>query len=324
MIVLSALGPKSDIAHRTPPPNVDSYADDGVASSRHKAINAAKIAGPRKRPINPKALSPPKIPSNTQINESRAEPPIRSGRTTNEPNASRPSALYCVRLDHEDERGRCDEERSAEGYAGKHYRQSAKQQRMRQSANGVGNPENKAFAKSHEQLTIHRLTYCGYHACSQPSAGASKQPVTNRCDLFDEFVAIAIDEKQHQQRQDKGDQPPRYLASERAGLQFLQQGISAIFHFVQMIWTWSVGQISALLAVPWQQWPLWKDILLVLILMGVIWALYKAAIELFAAAERILIAFASLLSVLVRTLPSIVLAGLIALGGTWLVTSPRW
>ena len=67
-----------------------------------------------------------------------------------------------------------------------------------------------------------------------------------------------------------------------------------------------------------------KQILLVLVLVGVIWALYKAAIELFAAAERILIAFASLLSVLVRTLPSIVLAGLIALGGTWLVTSPRW
>ena len=40
-------------------------------------------------------------------------------------------------------------------------------------------------------------------------------------------------------------------------LHFLQQGISAIFHFVQMIWSWSVGQISALLAVPWQQWPIW-------------------------------------------------------------------
>ena len=50
-------------------------------------------------------------------------------------------------------------------------------------------------------------------------------------------------------------------------LQFLQQGIAAIFHFVQMIWTWSVGQISALLAVPWQQWPLWKDILLALVLV---------------------------------------------------------
>ena len=102
-------------------------------------------------------------------------------------------------------------------------------------------------------------------------------------------------------------------------LQFLQQGIAAIFHFVQMIWTWSVGQISALLAVPWQQWPLWKEILLVLVLAAVIWALYTAAIELFRAGERILIAFANLLGVLVRTLPSIVMAGVIALGGVWLM-----
>ena len=27
-------------------------------------------------------------------------------------------------------------------------------------------------------------------------------------------------------------------------LQFLQQGISAIFHFVQMIWTWSATRVS--------------------------------------------------------------------------------
>ena len=86
-----------------------------------------------------------------------------------------------------------------------------------------------------------------------------------------------------------------------------------------MIWTWSVGQISTLLAVPWQQWPLWKQILLVLVLAAVIWVLYKAAIELFAAGERILLAFARLLIVLIRTLPSIVFAGLIALGGAWLM-----
>jgi hypothetical protein len=102
-------------------------------------------------------------------------------------------------------------------------------------------------------------------------------------------------------------------------LQFLQQGISAIFRFVQMIWTWSVGQMTILLAVPWQQWPIWKQILLVLVLAGVIWALYKAAKELFEAGERILGAFASLLSVLVHTLPSVVLAGVIALGGVWLM-----
>jgi hypothetical protein len=57
----------------------------------------------------------------------------------------------------------------------------------------------------------------------------------------------------------------------------------------------------------------------VLVIAVVIWVLYRAAIELFLAGERILLAFVRLLSVLVRTLPSIVLAGLIALGGAWLM-----
>ena len=80
-------------------------------------------------------------------------------------------------------------------------------------------------------------------------------------------------------------------------LKFLQQGISAIFHFVELIWMWSVDQISKLMAVPWQDWPLLKQVLLVLILA----------------------AFAGLLGVLVQTLPTVFLAGVIALGGVWLV-----
>jgi hypothetical protein len=102
-------------------------------------------------------------------------------------------------------------------------------------------------------------------------------------------------------------------------LQFLQQGISAIFRFVQLLWTWSVDQISHLISVPWQDWPIWKQIILVLVLAGVVWALYKAAKEIFEAGEKILGAFASLLGVLIHTLPSVVLAGIIALGGVWVM-----
>ena len=102
-------------------------------------------------------------------------------------------------------------------------------------------------------------------------------------------------------------------------LKFLHEGISAIFRFVELIWTWSVDQIDKLAAVPWQQWPLWKELLLVLILVGVIWALYRAAWELFEAGAGILSAFAHLLGVLVRTLPHVMLAGIIALGGAWLI-----
>jgi hypothetical protein len=102
-------------------------------------------------------------------------------------------------------------------------------------------------------------------------------------------------------------------------LKFLHQGIAAIFRFVELIWTWSVDQISRLAAEPWQQWPLWKEFLLLLILVGVIWALYQVGRELFEAGAEILGAFAHLLGVVVRTLPHVLLAGVIALGGVWLV-----
>lgn len=115
-------------------------------------------------------------------------------------------------------------------------------------------------------------------------------------------------------------------------LKFLHDGISAIFHFVELIWTWSVDQIGRLAAVPWQQWPFWKQLLLVLVLAAVVWALYRVGRELFFAAVAILAAFAELLGVLVRTLPHVMLAGIIALGGVWvinhldnsLVRMPSW
>ena len=102
-------------------------------------------------------------------------------------------------------------------------------------------------------------------------------------------------------------------------LQFLREGIAGIFRFVQLLWNWSVDQITHLVAVPWQQWPFWKQILFAVIVAGVVWALYKVAKELFEAGEKILGAFASLLGVLVHTLPSVVLAGIIALGGVWVM-----
>lgn len=102
-------------------------------------------------------------------------------------------------------------------------------------------------------------------------------------------------------------------------LKFLQQGIAAIFHFVELIWTWTVDQISKLFAVSWQDWPLLKQIILVVILAAVLWALYRVALELLAAGAAILAAFARLLGVLVQTLPHVFLAGVIALGGVWLM-----
>ena len=102
-------------------------------------------------------------------------------------------------------------------------------------------------------------------------------------------------------------------------LHFLQQGIAAIFRFVELIWTWSVEQVTRLTAVPWHDWPILKVILLVIVVVAVVWALYQVFWELWIGAERALSAFAALLVIFVHTLPRVLLAGMIALGGLWLM-----
>jgi hypothetical protein len=104
-------------------------------------------------------------------------------------------------------------------------------------------------------------------------------------------------------------------------LQFLRQGLAAIFRFIELIWRWSVEQI---LSVPWDalgNLPLWKQLLLVLTAGAVIYLLYRAIRELLEAGEKALSAFATLLSVLIKTLPPALLAGLAAAAGAWVVNN---
>lgn len=102
-------------------------------------------------------------------------------------------------------------------------------------------------------------------------------------------------------------------------LQFLQQGLAAIFRFVQSIWQWSVAQIFS---VPWDRLgdlPFWKVILLVVIGCVVVYFLYRAGRELLEAGEKALSAFATLLTVFVKTLPPILIAGVAAAAGAWVI-----
>jgi hypothetical protein len=104
-------------------------------------------------------------------------------------------------------------------------------------------------------------------------------------------------------------------------LQFLQQGIAAIFRFVQLVWSWSTGQIVKVFAAPWQSWPLWKQIVLVLVAGVIIYVLYKAIKEPWESGERALGAFASLLGAFIKTLPLVLVAGIVAFGGIWLLNN---
>src|SRR5215510_16206066 len=104
-------------------------------------------------------------------------------------------------------------------------------------------------------------------------------------------------------------------------LQFVQQGIAAIFKFVSLIWTWSIEQIARLAASPYQAWPLWKQILLIVMIVMVAMFLFFAARQLWYSGVRVLGAFASFVAALIYTLPSILMAGVIALGGLWVINN---
>jgi hypothetical protein len=104
-------------------------------------------------------------------------------------------------------------------------------------------------------------------------------------------------------------------------LQFLQQGIAAIFRFVQLVWTWSIDQIAKMTQAPWDNWPLSKQVLLVVVIVAVAYFLFIAARQLWFAGVHVLAAFASFLGAVVVTLPSILLAGVIALAGLWTINN---
>src|SRR5262249_22302414 len=104
-------------------------------------------------------------------------------------------------------------------------------------------------------------------------------------------------------------------------LQFLQQGIAAIFRFVHLVWAWSIDQINKMMQVPWGNWPLLKQILLILVIAVVAFILLIAVRRLWFAAVRVLAAFVRFLGVLVYTLPAILSAGCTAAAGLWAINN---
>ncbi|GJM01525.1 MAG: hypothetical protein DHS20C08_00260 [Rhodomicrobium sp.] len=104
-------------------------------------------------------------------------------------------------------------------------------------------------------------------------------------------------------------------------VQFLSQGIEAILKFLQLIWTWSFGQIVEILQSNWQQLPVWKIVILIAVLLGVAYCLYVSARQIWGAVESLFRAFVALLSAFVTVLPYIVLSGLIAFAGAYVIQS---
>ncbi len=99
----------------------------------------------------------------------------------------------------------------------------------------------------------------------------------------------------------------------------LQQGITAIFKFVDLVWQWSFGQMFEIFSSNWQALPVWKIAVLVVVVIAIVYVLYKGFFALWKAAEQLFRAFVELLMVLVSILPYVLIAGLIAAAGSYVI-----
>ncbi len=99
----------------------------------------------------------------------------------------------------------------------------------------------------------------------------------------------------------------------------LRQGIEAIFRFVDLVWQWSFGEMFQIFQSNWQALPLWKIVVLGIAVIAIVYVLYRGFFQLWRAAEQIFRAFVELLMVLVSVLPFVLLAGLIAAAGSYVI-----
>src|SRR5204862_4947498 len=108
--------------------------------------------------------------------------------------------------------------------------------------------------------------------------------------------------------------------------QIAQRLAGVIWQVLQFIWNWSFGQIVTMFQVPFNNLPLWKQVLFVVVIAALAYFLYKVAKDLLKAVQSVLGAIVGLISALIAMLPQIVYAGLIAFGGAWIITTmnPTW
>ncbi|MET0640806.1 MAG: hypothetical protein ABWZ19_12395, partial [Hyphomicrobium sp.] len=60
----------------------------------------------------------------------------------------------------------------------------------------------------------------------------------------------------------------------------LQQGINAIFRFVELVWQWSFGQMFTIFQSDWQALPFWKIAVLAIAVIAIVYVLYRGFFQL--------------------------------------------
>ena len=140
--------------------------------------------------------------------------------------------------------------------------------------------------------------------------------------ILNDIKKLSSDEFEGRKPGTKGEQlTVQYLIDRIA-----QRLAGVIWQVLQFIWNWSFGQVVKMFQMPFNNLPLWKQVLFVVVVAALAYFLYKLAKDLLKAVQSVLRAIVGLISALIAMLPQIVYAGLVAFGGAWVITnlSPTW
>jgi hypothetical protein len=93
-----------------------------------------------------------------------------------------------------------------------------------------------------------------------------------------------------------------------------------------LLWNWSFGQVVTMFQMPFNTLPSWKQALFVIVIASLAHLSYKVAKGLLSAARSLVGSMVGLVSALLSLVPQIALAGLIAIGGAWVILNldPVW
>jgi hypothetical protein len=99
-----------------------------------------------------------------------------------------------------------------------------------------------------------------------------------------------------------------------------------IWHVLEVLWSWSFGQVVAMFRLPLNTLPLWKQLLFLAVLTALGYLFHRISKDLLKAVQSIVGAVVGFGTALIGMVPQIVWAGLIAFGGAWIMTNmnPSW
>ena len=105
------------------------------------------------------------------------------------------------------------------------------------------------------------------------------------------------------------------------GLRLAQQFFDLVGHVIWLIWTWTFGQFVAMFHLPFMTLPLWKQVLYVIVVIAIVYAIARIGRKILEAILKIVRAIVELFVAMVEKTLDVLIVGVAALVVAWIITN---